>query len=188
MVILPLSTGEALRVVLGPETARALLESLLQHPHLRTVAAMLRQTPEPSPVADDDAAREDAGATCLPGEAGVPGGHRGRRPRPSLRLVAARPREIAADKDRLLDQAQESLARSRRLIEQIRAGLQRRDSQAIEAPARDLCALLRPIGADVAREAAQRLEEATARGDTASTAAAVNAIEEALARLGIARS
>jgi|GEM_PF-5930693 len=188
MVTLPLSTGEALRVVLGPETARALLESLLQHPHLRTVAAMLRQTQEPPPAAEDDAAREDAAATCPPGEAGAPGGHRGRRPRPSLRLVAARPREIATDKDRLLDQAQESLARSRRLIEQIRAGLQQRDSQAIEAPARDLCALLRPLDAEVAREAARRLEEATARRDTASTAAAVNAIEDALARYSMARS
>lgn len=183
LVTLPLSTGEALRVVLGPQTARALLESLLQHPHLRTVAAMLSRTAPPSPDSREKPAARTSDEQTTPGSS--PRKSSRRHPaggRASLRLVTNRPRPTR-DAGETLDRTRASLARSRQLIEEIRSGLERHDKTTLGVKARRLRALLAPLGAEGAVEAARRLEAATSGDDRSSTEAAVDAVTRAIARL-----
>lgn len=183
LVTLPLSGGEALRVVLGPETARALLESLLRHPHLRNVAAMLSRTLPAGPDSEEEPEKRNIVGTTPSGQSPRRSSRR-RSPsgRTNLTLVTSRP-HATTDPGETLDGTRACLARSRQLIEEIRHGLERRDPATLGVKARRLRTLLAPLGAESALDAARRLEAAAARNDPPSTAAAVEALAQALVRL-----
>jgi len=187
MVTLPLSTGEALRVILGPDAARALLEALLEHPHLRNVAAISSQPPAARAMLGTADEATDAVPDLRDAATQPPGGRRARRRRAigqgevPLRLVSARGGHGTRG-EAVLDRAQESLARSRDLIEEIRAGLARREPKLLERKAQHLRALLEQLGAGAAADAARALESAGVQGDVVSAEAAVTALERALVR------
>jgi len=131
VVTLSLSTGEGLRLVLGAGAARSLLETLLQQPHLRNVAATLGQPLLERAMGGASIEGVVAMGADHPDVLHV--GHRRpvRRRRPTarggspLRLVRGGCGRGTSGEMPLLDRAVGSLGRSRRVITEMGAGLGR---------------------------------------------------------------